>query len=75
MAMAARDIVALIQQAMPKAKVTVLDLSNTNYHYTVTVINPDFASLNKIEQHKAVYKALEGHIGTRLHALSITTGC
>ena len=32
-----------------------------------------FKNLNKIEQHKLVYKSLKGKMGNELHALSITT--
>ena len=32
-----------------------------------------FNNLNKIEQHKLVYKSLKGKMGNELHALSITT--
>ena len=32
-----------------------------------------FNNLNKIEQHKLVYKSLKGKVGNELHALSITT--
>ena len=32
-----------------------------------------FKNLNKIEQHKLVYKSLKGKMGNELHALSINT--
>ena len=32
-----------------------------------------FNNLNKIEQHKLVYKALKGKMDSDLHALSIST--
>ena len=32
-----------------------------------------FNNLNKIEQHKLVYKSLEGKMGNELHALALKT--
>ena len=32
-----------------------------------------FNGISKIEQHKLVYKSLQGKMGNELHALSITT--
>ena len=32
-----------------------------------------FKGLSKIDQHKLVYKSLNGKMGNELHALSITT--
>ena len=32
-----------------------------------------FVGKNKIEQHKIVYKALKGKMGTELHALALNT--
>ena len=32
-----------------------------------------FKGMNRIEQHKLVYKSLKGKMGNELHALSLTT--
>ena len=42
-------------------------------HYSAIVSSKMFKGLNKIEQHKLVYKSLKGKMGNELHALSITT--
>ena len=43
-----------------------------NNHYSATIKSELFNNLNKIEQHKLVYKSLKGKMGNEL-ALSITT--
>ena len=49
------------------------DLAGDNNHYTATIKSKMFKNLNKIEQHKLVYKSLKGKMGNELHALSINT--
>ena len=44
-----------------------------NNHYSAKIKSSKFNNLNKIEQHKLVYKSLKGKMGNELHALSITT--
>ena len=42
-------------------------------YYAAVIKSSLFKNLNKIEQHKLVYKSLKGKMGNELHALSITT--
>ena len=42
-------------------------------NYSAIIKSKIFSNLNKIEQHKLVYKSLKGKMGNELHALSITT--
>ena len=51
----------------------VPDLMGDSNHYAATIKSSQFNNLNKIEQHKLVYKSLKGKMGNELHALSITT--
>ena len=44
-----------------------------NNHYSANIKSKVFNNLNKIDQHKLVYKSLKGKMGHELHALSITT--
>ena len=44
-----------------------------NNHYSAKIQSKVFNNLNKIEQHKLVYKSLKGKMGNELHALSIVT--
>ena len=41
--------------------------------FSSPVISKLFNNISKIEQHKLVYKSLQGKMGNELHALSITT--
>ena len=73
MAMAAHEITAMIEAALPGAQVTITDLAGDGDHYAAHVVAPEFAGLSRIAQHKAVYAALGGRMGGALHALQLTT--
>jgi acid stress-induced BolA-like protein IbaG/YrbA len=64
--MDAATLEALIMAALPGAMVKVEDVRGDGNHYAATVIT-------RIEQHRMVFKALEGRIGEELHALQLTT--
>ena len=44
-----------------------------NNHYSAVIKSKVFKGMNKIEQHKLVYKSLKGKMGNELHALALTT--
>ena len=67
------EIKKLIKETIPDASIDIKDLAGDNNHYTATIKSKMFKNLNKIEQHKLVYKSLRGKMGNELHALSITT--
>ncbi len=67
------EIKKLILDSIPDAKIEIKDLMGDNNHYAATIKSKKFKNLNKIEQHKLVYKSLKGKMGNELHALSITT--
>lgn len=73
MPMNEQDIVAMIQAAMPDARVEMQDLRGDGDHYHATVISATFQGLTRIQQHQKVYAALQGRMGGELHALSLTT--
>ena len=58
---------------MPDAEISIQDLAGDNNHYSATIKSKIFNGKSKIEQHKMVYKALEGKMGNELHALAINT--
>ena len=74
MAMSARDIEKLIQQAIPDAKVTIRDLAGDGDHYAAEVVSASFRGKTRVQQHKMVYDALQGNMGDTLHALALQTG-
>ena len=67
------EIEKLIKSAMPDAEITIEDLAGDDNHYSATIKSKVFAGKNKVEQHKLVYKALNGKMGNELHALSLMT--
>jgi len=73
MPMLAQNIVELIKEALPDAEVTIQDLVGDRDHYAVTVKSSTFTGKTKIQQHQMVYGALGSHMGTTLHAMSLTT--
>ena len=73
MAMAAQDIIRLIQEGIPGAEVEIEDMVGDGDHYAATVISAAFAGKSKVQQHQMVYGALGGRMGGVLHALKLTT--
>mgnify|MGYP006137630067 CR=1 FL=1 len=73
MALSIQEIKDLIISSMPDATIEIKDLMGDNNHYSIKIISKVFNDITKIEQHKKVYKALNGKMGNELHALSITT--
>ena len=67
------EIENLIKEAMPDAEITIQDLAGDDNHYSATIKSKIFTGKSKIEQHKLVYKALNGKMGNELHALALNT--
>ena len=67
------EIKILIKKAIPDAEIVIKDLAGDDNHYSATIKSKLFSGKTKIEQHKLVYKALEGKMGNELHALAINT--
>lgn len=40
-------------------------------HFKLTIVAPEFKGLNLVARHRAVYAALNRHIPTEIHALTI----
>lgn len=73
MAMDARDIEAMIKEAIPDAKVTIRDLAGDGDHYAAEVVSESFRGRSRVQQHQMVYQALKGNMGGVLHALALQT--
>jgi len=67
------EIKSLIKNAIPDAQITIQDLAGDDNHYSATIKSKIFSGKSKIEQHKLVYKALDGKMGNELHALELNT--
>ena len=73
MALSIEEIKKLITSSIPDATIEIKDLMGDNNHYSAKITSKIFNGKTKIEQHKLVYKSLQGKMGNELHALSITT--
>ncbi|MBC2860272.1 MULTISPECIES: BolA family protein [Stappia] len=73
MAMQAREIEALIKEALPDAQVEIRDLAGDGDHYAAVVISSAFQGKTRVQQHQMVYQALKGNMGGELHALALQT--
>ena len=73
MPLSAEKIRELIKETIPDASIEIKDLMGDNNHYSAVIKSKLFNNLNKIEQHKLVYKSLKGKMGNELHALSLIT--
>jgi stress-induced morphogen len=73
MALSVEEIKKLIKGSIPDATIEIKDLVGDNNHYSAKITSKLFKGKSKIEQHKIIYKSLQGKMGNELHALSITT--
>ena len=73
MAMDVGEVERLIKENIPGAKVVIEDLRGDGDHYSAYVESAAFAGIPRVAQHQMVYAALQGKMGTDLHALALQT--
>ncbi len=76
MAISAKKIKELLNKNFPKADIEIIDTAGDSNHYSVVITAQEFRGKSRVEQHKLVYKALEGAMdGSNgiLHALALQT--
>ncbi|MGC6534534.1 MAG: BolA family protein [Parvibaculales bacterium] len=73
MPMTAGELESMIRTALPDAQVEITDLRGDGDHYSAHVVSAAFKGLNRVQQHKMVYDALQGGMGDELHALALQT--
>lgn len=73
MPMDAAEIERLIKTNIPDAEVAIRDLAGDGDHYAATVVSESFRGKTRVQQHKAVYDALQGSMDGPLHALALQT--
>ena len=71
--MQADEIIKLIGEALPTARVDVEDLRGDGDHYAANVVSAAFKGKTRVQQHQMVYNALKGGMGNELHALALQT--
>ncbi len=73
MPMTVEQIKQFIKEAIPDANVEIEDLKGDGDHYSATVKSKSFSGKTRVEQHKMVYNAFHGKMGSELHALKLKT--
>lgn len=73
MPMSASAIETMIKTALPDAVIEITDLAGDSDHYAATITSAAFNGLSRVRQHQLVYAALQGKMGSDLHALRLTT--
>ena len=76
MAISAEKIKGLIKKKFPQADIEIIDTAGDSNHYSATITAQEFRGKSRVDQHKMVYKALEGAMdGSNgvLHALALQT--
>ncbi len=71
--MSEEQIKQFIIDAIPDANVEIVDLKGDGDHYSATVKSKSFYGKTRVEQHKMVYDAFKGQMGSELHALKLKT--
>ncbi|WCR53823.1 MAG: putative protein RP812 [Wolbachia endosymbiont of Ctenocephalides orientis wCori] len=70
MVIAIHELEKIIKQSFPGADIEIYDLAGDDDHYHLKITSKCFFGKTKIEQHRMVYKALEGE---SIHALQLET--
>ena len=73
MPMTVEQIEKFIKEAIPDATVEIEDLKGDGDHYSATIISKSFSGKTRVQQHKMVYDAFKGKMGSDLHALKLKT--
>ncbi len=73
MPMSEKEIKQFIINAIPNSTVEIEDLKGDGDHYSAIVKSKSFNGKTRVEQHKMVYDAFKGKMGSELHALKLKT--
>ena len=73
MPMSENLIKQFIMEAIPDCTVEIEDLQGDGDRYSAIVKSKSFSGKTRVEQHKMVYDAFKGKMGSELHALKLKT--
>ena len=73
MPVAQDELHRLLTEAFPDGEIEITDLAGDNDHYKARIVSAAFNSLNRVQQHQLVYRALKGKMDSELHALALET--
>lgn len=71
--MQVEEIMALLSEGFPTARVEIEDLRGDGNHYAVTIESETFRGVPLVDQHRMVFAALQGRVGGLLPGLTLTT--
>ena len=63
----------ILENKIKNSKIFIHVMTGNNDHFNLLVISDTFKNLTLIEQHKIIYKALDGLITKEIHALQLKT--
>ncbi|MFK7967700.1 MAG: BolA/IbaG family iron-sulfur metabolism protein [Rickettsiaceae bacterium] len=67
------ELISILQQSFPYAKIELKDLAGDKSHYALEINDSSFKNIPLVQQHKLVNTALSEVLRTRLHAITIKT--
>lgn len=73
MAMSREILEQMLRTSFPDAIIRIDDLRGDGDHYAAHIVSPAFSGKTRVQQHQMVYAALQGRMGTELHALKLQT--
>ena len=67
------ELISILQQSFPHAKIELKDLAGDEDHYALEMKDSSFKNIPLVQQHKLVNAALSDVLQSRLHAITIKT--
>ena len=62
-----------LENKLENSKIFIQDMTGNNNHFNLIVISNIFEGLSLIEQHRIIYKILDGMLTKEIHALQLKT--
>lgn len=73
MAISKKELLFILGQKFPNAKMRLHDLAGDEDHYSLEIHDPAFKNISLVKQHKLVNAALAEVLHSKLHAITIKT--
>ncbi len=71
--MGTEDIKKVIEKAVPRSQVFVLDPNSDGQHFQAFVVSPVFEGMMLVKQHQMVMQSLKSAFAESVHALQLKT--
>ena len=68
-----KEIENKLENKLENSKIFIQDMTGNNNQFNLIVISNIFEGLSLIEQHRIIYKILEGMLTKEIHALQLKT--